>query len=649
MKNQTVASLVEKVSVFSVREECSVIHKHFETDETSNGVVILNDDMVPVGLIMRNHFYQMIGNQFGFAIYMNRPVDLLMKKDILCLDIDCELSLFGFKAMARERADVFDYVIINKKGNYHGIVSIHNFLNAMSEVKQREIELLKEHQKAIEHAHEKEKSLRQEIELTNKSIKKLLDNADQGFLSFHDNLKIYDEYSRVCDEFFMKPIAGLNFAKLMEDHLKPDRHKLLVGTLESLFKQKKKSRAKTYLSLLPDEMQIDKRFIEISYKPIAFKPQIILMVILTDVTDKKALEKKGREEKNTMALLLSAINSKQEMLDAIKEARQFFSSSVSTIINETPNTHEAINILFRAIHTMKGDFALRSMHNTALQLHTIEDTLSCLLKRSEDEQELNDLKELSDYLAGINIEEILREDLTIIENFLGDGFFAADKSVTINSSRLESLIEAVETRFSGNELTFLVDHIRELTHPSLNSLMAGFREYTKVLALKLGKSICTFNISGDIVYIDRRRYSEFLKSIIHLFRNIVDHGIETPEKRLEKDKAEGGKIECRITRRPENFVLEISDDGQGIDPDKIKKIAAAKGVYPVEEMDNMASHEVINTIFLDSFSTSEEVDMISGRGVGLAAVRNEVENLNGFIDVVSKVDEGTTFRITLPY
>lgn len=174
---ETITSLVETTQVFSVNDLGNTIHKHFEGDKKSNGVVIISDDYEPIGLIMRTHFYQMIGTQFGFSLYMNRPVNLLMKTKLLCLDISYDLAQFGFKAMTRDENDVFDYVIILKDNKYHGIVSINNFLAVMSEIKQREIELLNVQQQILEKANEQERSLRREIEIKNSSIKSLLDNG----------------------------------------------------------------------------------------------------------------------------------------------------------------------------------------------------------------------------------------------------------------------------------------------------------------------------------------------------------------------------------------------------------------------------------------------------------------------------------------
>ncbi len=644
--NDTVACLVEEVNVFSVYEQGNTIHKHFETKPASNGVVVMDDNHNPIGLIMRTHFYQIIGTLFGYSIYMNRPIELIMKKEILSLDIGLDLAHFGFQAMNRDENNIYDFVIITKKGRYHGIVSISKFLVAMSEIKQREIELLNEQQRILEEAHEKEKSLRQEIETKNESIKKLLDNADQGFLSFHEDFIVYQEHSSVCNEIFQTTIAHRHFGNLMKDYLDARLHSLLTETLDSLFNQKNKVRAKVYLKLLPTEFKAHDKFIRVNYKLISFKPQKILMVILTDITDKKALEKKNQEEKNNMKLVLSALNSKTEMLNAIDEANTLFSDDIHQIFESETSFEDIIGEIFRIVHTMKGDFALRLMHNTAVNLHIIEDKLSGMLNSRKGQPPLDELKNL---MLNINVEDILREDLAIIRGFLGNDFFESDKRITISSERFESLLTLIESKFSGEDKSFLVNTIQELTYPSLNSILSGYNEYIQILALKLDKTISEFEVTGDTVFINRQLYSGFLKSMIHIFRNLVDHGIESPEERVEKGKEESGKIQCGIHKNSGDFVLKISDDGKGIDTDVIVKIAESKGIYTPEQVKNLSKREIINTIFADSFSTKNKVSMLSGRGVGLSAMRKEVEAINGSIEAISALNEGTCFRITLPY
>ena len=644
---ESVASLVETVQVFSSREMGETVHQYFEDHPASDGVVVADDDGTPAGLVMRTHFYQMIGTQFGYSIYMNRPVALLMKRQLLCLDIELDMAQFGFQAMNRQASDIYDFVLIMTQGTFCGIVSISNFLMAMSEMKQRQIELLNSQQKILEQAHAKEKALRREIELKNRSVKKLLDNADQGFLSFHRDLVVLAERSSVCDEIFGRNVAGLSFAGLMAEYLNEKQGSLLANTLNSLFQQKKKGRAKVFLSLLPDEFKARDRHINIRYKIISFEEDRLLMAILTDITDKKALEKKQAQEKNNMKLVLSAIQSRTDIRDAVADAGRFFSRDAFRFLEQDRPVTELTAELFRVVHTMKGDFALRQMHNTALNLHRMEDRLAMMMELPKDLS----INRLEQFLASMDFDRMIEEDLAVIHDYLGESFLSSDNQITINTQRLDALIHGIEERFQGRDLAFLVRRLRALTYPSLNNILEGYGEYIQILALKLGKSVGEFRVTGDMVYINRSRYADLLKTLIHMFRNIVDHGIETPEERTEKGKPGAGRILCEIkqhdARQDACFTLTLSDDGRGIDPDRIAEIALSKEIYTEEEIAAMSGKELLNTIFLDSFSTRTRVSMLSGRGVGLAAVRAEVEALGGTLGVDSVFGHGTCFTMVL--
>jgi two-component system chemotaxis sensor kinase CheA len=140
----------------------------------------------------------------------------------------------------------------------------------------------------------------------------------------------------------------------------------------------------------------------------------------------------------------------------------------------------------------------------------------------------------------------------------------------------------------------------------------------------------------------------FIKTLVHIFRNSVDHGIESVDERLQNGKDEKATISC-ITSQDSNYLtLEIIDDGKGIDAQKIKDKALQKAVYPQEKLDIMRDEEMLLIIFDDAFSTKDEATELSGRGIGLGAVKAECEKLGGVVQVQTKLSKGTTFRFVIP-
>jgi two-component system chemotaxis sensor kinase CheA len=178
----------------------------------------------------------------------------------------------------------------------------------------------------------------------------------------------------------------------------------------------------------------------------------------------------------------------------------------------------------------------------------------------------------------------------------------------------------------------------------------AFKKYEPLideLSHEQGKSIL-LEIRGDEIFVDKDFYSSFIQSSIHIFRNIVDHGIESPEERQKKNKPEMASIVVKTIKKKNNILLIIEDDGRGIDPEKIKSKAIEKGLKSPQEINSMSHRKVLDLIFLPGFSTKNQVNQISGRGVGTDAVRFEVEKLKGTILVESKLGIKTIFTITLP-
>ena len=143
-------------------------------------------------------------------------------------------------------------------------------------------------------------------------------------------------------------------------------------------------------------------------------------------------------------------------------------------------------------------------------------------------------------------------------------------------------------------------------------------------------------------------YQDFISSSIHLFRNIVDHGIEPKETRLKINKNEFGTIIIKTKNINNKIILTIEDDGGGINPVKIKEKLIEKNLKTSSELSNLNDKEILDFIFLTGFSTAEKVGPLSGRGVGTDAVRYEVNNLGGTISVDSELGVKTIFTIILP-
>jgi len=165
------------------------------------------------------------------------------------------------------------------------------------------------------------------------------------------------------------------------------------------------------------------------------------------------------------------------------------------------------------------------------------------------------------------------------------------------------------------------------------------------LTKNVGKNV-TINLSGEETEIDRNMVEEIYNPLVHMIRNSVDHGIETPDERIKSGKPEKGLIGLRAYHKGGNIVIEITDDGRGLKRDKLAKKAIEKGL--IKSADNMSDHEIFKLIFHPGFSTAEKVTDVSGRGVGMDVVKQAVEKLRGKIEISSTEGKGTTFATHFP-
>ena len=229
---------------------------------------------------------------------------------------------------------------------------------------------------------------------------------------------------------------------------------------------------------------------------------------------------------------------------------------------------------------------------------------------------------------------------------LGEQYFASSRVIVLTDDQVKSIENKLMNFMQPMEYKKLLPELSKIRKRTIKDMLKSYPEYVISLSKRYGKEINSFKISGDEFLIEVDVYNRLIKSLINVFRNSVYHGIETPEERIEKGKFDFGNISCIIKLMDKYFTITIEDDGKGIDIESIKNQILLKGLE--SSVKHLSHKEIIDYLFNDEFTTSLSINDVSGRGEGLAAVKNEVENLNGSIKVESKKDVFTRFIFSIP-
>jgi two-component system chemotaxis sensor kinase CheA len=214
-----------------------------------------------------------------------------------------------------------------------------------------------------------------------------------------------------------------------------------------------------------------------------------------------------------------------------------------------------------------------------------------------------------------------------------------------NEALINKLINLLpHISYIGSELQQTVMSTRMLP---LENIFNRFPRMVRDLCKKCNKNV-EFIIKGKETEIDRKIIEELIDPLTHIIRNAIDHGLETVEERKKTGKNEAAKLKLSAYHEENNVVIVIEDDGRGIDIEQIKVKMLKEGLATSEEIKSMSDKNILNYIFEAGFSTAEKVSDISGRGVGLDVVKSNIAELNGIIDIETKMGKGTKFTIKLP-
>lgn len=473
--------------------------------------------------------------------------------------------------------------------------------------------------------------LREELETRihqrTESVRIMLDISGQAVFTFDSGFKVLPEYSSVCRDFFRMEIAGLDVRRLLFEK-DAEREDFTQG-MNLLFNHK--AQPDVVFDLLEDEMVIQEKLARVVYRFI--KPDRVLVGI-TDVSESKELNIQLQKEERNKEMIFTAVSHQSYFRDLLRDAEDIFFLLDSIIATENQDVSR-IRTLQNSLHTFRGNLSFFHFENTHQLVDELETYIGDMLNLEEA---------VEFHGSGLALKRVYFQELRNIVNTLGEDWLQGVDSVQVPRRQFQQLMNYIREYYPDDSR--LLSSLQTFYKVPMKSLFSQYPHLSRDIASKLGKNIEALQIEGGDFLVLPDTYREFSSSCIHLIRNMIDHGIESVLEREELGKDPRGSIQLKIRRQNSSIVLQFSDDGRGIDFSKVARKAYNRGLIGSADSPNKA--ELIKVLFRSGFSTSANTMNISGKGVGLSAVKQEVKKLRGSIKVKTQENKGTTFTVELP-
>jgi len=487
----------------------------------------------------------------------------------------------------------------------------------------------------------------EQLAKTKRKVQALLDSSGQGFLYFGQTLIVRSEYSAQCKQIFLTEPSGKCIAELLfsGDLLTKQNNKKI---LQRALAEEDDFKVELIVSLLPKDLEIHDKKIALNFQ---MQENHKIMLILTDKTEQYQLQKEAREDQKKLQLVLAVVNDKSLFFETLEAFdRLVFNLEKSDYTDEKVNLINLILVaeLHRELHTFKSLFSQFYLDNITNTLHEIEDAFGLLLINDEATSH-NMIRKL---LCLSEIKRNLKKDLDMLIDILGDPFFSMKDCISVEKSLVDKIESITVNLVSNKNLTGdvlpLIYVCQQLSKVDFKKLIQCHRSSLEGLAKRFDKSIKSLVVTGDSVFVNEKNINSFNRALVHIFRNCICHGIESKDERELSHKSALAEIKCTVSSNENYLQLEISDDGHGIDLEKIVEKSIMLNLITEQEALVTSKNKLLQLIFSDQLSTTQSISQLSGRGMGLSAVKAEVEALGGIVTVHSEINIGTGFMFSLP-
>jgi len=499
------------------------------------------------------------------------------------------------------------------------VASLAHSFNAMAQnIEQAQIRLREFNQ-----------NLSELVTVKTSAIQNLLDNTGQGFLSFGSNFLVHGEHSRMCLSIFEKSqIEGCHISEL----LYPDDDKSRTefeDWIQHVFEPK--LHLKFIVDLAPSRVELHSNIYSMDYRFLESENMNVkerqVLLILTDVTEEIELKKVVEQEQSFLRMVMQTLEHPQEFQRLRHGIAKLKTHSLLKLSKTSGDLQEyTSNFLFQ-LHGLKGNAASFEMLELSSLIHELEEivkmgfdqgTIRKSLTQIDDEFHVV-VRKLSRYIP-VSQEQLL--------------------SINIPADKFKSLLETARSLDKQ-----LASQLQEFQLKSIARLLGTLQLEAEGLCLRRNKLLQNIELIGRTdILVHPESFSFLLEVLEHLLRNAIDHGIEEPGERQELGKSAHGKIRIEIYQEEKDLRICFCDDGRGFHLEKVREIVLEKGL---DAPSSTGTNELLEFTFAEGMSTALKTDEVSGRGLGLSAVRHLLTQNRGTVSVETNEGEGSCFTILL--
>ena len=454
-----------------------------------------------------------------------------------------------------------------------------------------------------------------ELSQRNQAMRLVLDNVEQGLATIEPSGHLSRERSRAFNAWFGEGAGGDSMAERLSQGDATLRAWLAHGwdqVTDGFFP------AQVALDQLPRRIHVNGRHYQLGYKAMLDGEQLEgVLLVVSDVTAEMQRLARDAEQRELASTFENLMRDRSGTLEFLQECESLVTHTLSGAERDRSS-------VLRALHTLKGNaltFGVTSVANAAHRLET----------QLVDGAGLPSAKELAE------LAQTWRAFSERMGRLLGTD---QEPVVEVALPELEALMKAAQSGAPGAQLSAMLAKLK-LERAPVRLRRLG--DQARSLAQRLGKGSLRIelNAQGDVRF-DRQKWAGFWAALIHPIRNALDHGIEPAAERAACGKPREGCLSVAVRGDEQFITIELSDDGRGVDFEKVRAKARALGLPHANDA------QLVETLFNEGFTTSDQATELSGRGMGMSALREAARSLGGVVSLTSKPGQGTTLRVRFP-